>query len=404
MEVSEYFKQNRDYKVKNSNLNKVRTSEVMSDNNGNTTNINRKMPTNNSNRRDKTIVDTTKKLNANPGTIGMYKNVRTDNKKHDRYEEKSRKRMSYNTKMYNPDKLIANKYNPGEVGTSDNPPSDNPPSDNPPSDNPPSDNPPSDNPPSDNPPSDNPPSDNPPSDNPSSKWRPRRIDTSTPDGKIQENVRTAQGYLNKMTQTTFENLSSKFVEIAVMEHGNPPLPGQLKLLIDRIFEQALLQPTFCPMYSSLCEKIHKEMKIFRRVLLNKCQEEFEIVSVVTNDSMSESEKDYAKFKAKKRMLGNIKFIAELFKSGIIVEPVMYECFNHLLKDQDPDSPDEEQIEGLCKLMLNIGKILDANKNNKRFDNYIEQLKKIQNGKLSTRIKFLIDDVIDVRQNNWSPLK
>jgi len=235
-------------------------------------------------------------------------------------------------------------------------------------------------------------------------WRPKKIDTSTPDGMIQQNVRIAQGYLNKMSQVTFEALSEKFVYIAVMENGNPPLPGQLKILIDRIFEQALLQPTFCHMYSLLCEKIHKRMKSFRMVLLNKCQEEFELGTTDPHNDMDEIEKEDYRFKAKKRMLGNINFIAELFKTSVIVEPVMYECFNHLLKTQNRENPDEEQIEALCKLMLNVGKILDPDRINKRIDGYILQLKELQKCNVSPRIRFMIDDVVDISNKSWSSLR
>ena len=240
-------------------------------------------------------------------------------------------------------------------------------------------------------------------------WRPKRIDTSTPAGKIEYNVRTAQGYLNKMTQTTFDSLSDKFVEIAISEKGNVeknelPLPGQLKILIDRIFEQALLQPTFCPMYSSLCEKIHRDMKNFRMVLLTKCQEEFEMGSKLPDNVPSEELDGYL-FKAKKRMLGNIKFIGELYKSNIIVEPVMYECFNHLLRSQNTENLDEEQIEALCKLLLNIGKILDPSCTNTRINNCFEQMEILKTcDTLSPRVRFLIEDVIDIRNNNWTPLR
>lgn len=235
-------------------------------------------------------------------------------------------------------------------------------------------------------------------------WKPKRIDTSTPEGMIQQNVRLAQGYLNKMSHVTFESLSEKFVEIALMENGNPPLPGQLKILIDRIFEQALLQPTFCHMYSLLCEKIHKKMKIFRMVLLNKCQEEFELGTVERNNDMDEIEKEDHKFKTKKRMLSNINFIAELFKTNVIVEPVMYECFNHLLKNQTKENPDEEQIEAVCKLMINVGNIIDPDRVNKRIDGYILQLKDLQKCNVSARIRFMIDDLVDIRDNSWSSLR
>ena len=77
------------------------------------------------------------------------------------------------------------------------------------------------------------------------------------------------------------------------------------------------------------------------------------------------------------MLGNIKFIGELYKNDILVEPVMYECISRLL-DQDSKVPDEEQTEALCDLLINIGKILDTNKTKKRMNGYFIQIETLEN--------------------------
>jgi translation initiation factor 4G len=238
-------------------------------------------------------------------------------------------------------------------------------------------------------------------------WKPvrQRVDESTIEGKIEINVKEAQGYLNKMTLATFDVLSDKFATVAALEKGSPPLPGILKLLTDRIFEQALLQPTFCHMYAALCHKIHQEMKNFRMVLLNKCQEEFERGSKEPPDNLDSSERTVFIYKAKKRMLGNIKFIGELFKNNVLVEPVMYECFKHLLKEQTPDNPDEERIEALCELMTNIGKLMDHDKGKSRIDKYFLEIEQIQTGgNVSNRVRFMIEDIKDLRSNEWKSIR
>lgn len=61
----------------------------------------------------------------------------------------------------------------------------------------------------------------------------------------------------------------------------------------------------------------------------------------------------AKDKARRRSLGNIKFIGELFKLKMLTEVIMHDCIVKLLKNHD-----EESLECLCRLLSTIGKDLD----------------------------------------------
>lgn len=227
-------------------------------------------------------------------------------------------------------------------------------------------------------------------------WKPKSIDTSTDEGRIEFHTRAAQGHLNKMSPANFDRLSEKFLDIAKKDDD---LSGILKILINKIFEQALHQPSFCHIYANLCQIIHRNMKSFRRYLLMKCQDEFERDDE-TPDLEGEELTIY-QFKSKKRTLGNIKFIGELYKNDILVEPVMYECLNRLLRKQTPENPDEENIEALCDLMVNIGSSLDTEKNQEKIDNYFDDLRNIQKGgKVTARIRFMIEDLYDLRNNHW----
>jgi translation initiation factor 4G len=71
-----------------------------------------------------------------------------------------------------------------------------------------------------------------------------------------------------------------------------------------------------------------------------------------------------RFKAKKRMLGNIKFICELYKQKMLMEEIMHSCISRLLK-QDLLNPDEEQTEALCDFLVRIGKLLGENARKKK---------------------------------------
>jgi len=64
-------------------------------------------------------------------------------------------------------------------------------------------------------------------------------------------------------------------------------------------------------------------------------------------------------KIKRRMLGNIRFIGELFKKRMLSGKIMHRCVMSLLNNGDITHPDEEDIEALVKLLTTVGKTLEA---------------------------------------------
>lgn len=70
----------------------------------------------------------------------------------------------------------------------------------------------------------------------------------------------------------------------------------------------------------------------------------------------QEELEDAKDKARRRSIGNIKFIGELFKLKMLTEAIMHDCVVKLLKNHD-----EESLECLCRLLTTIGKDLDFEK-------------------------------------------
>ena len=63
---------------------------------------------------------------------------------------------------------------------------------------------------------------------------------------------------------------------------------------------------------------------------------------------------YEETKARRRSLGNIRFIGELFKLKMLTEGIMHDCLLKLLRQ----SNDEDSLECLCRLMTTVGKELD----------------------------------------------
>ncbi|RLM64959.1 hypothetical protein C2845_PM16G15390 [Panicum miliaceum] len=224
--------------------------------------------------------------------------------------------------------------------------------------------------------------------------------------------RQLKGILNKLTPQNFEKLFAQVKELNI--DNIVTLTG----VISQIFDKALMEPTFCEMYASFCFRLAGDLpnfvkddeKItFKRLLLNKCQEEFErgergqaeANKVAEEGGMkhSEGEREEKRIRARRRILGNIRLIGELYKKKMLTERIMHECINKLLGDYQ--NPDEEDLEALCKLMSTIGEMIDHPRAKVHMDIYFDLIQKLStNLKLSSRIRFILEDVIDLRKNKW----
>uniref|UniRef100_A0A1D1YZ85 Eukaryotic translation initiation factor 4G n=1 Tax=Anthurium amnicola TaxID=1678845 RepID=A0A1D1YZ85_9ARAE len=223
--------------------------------------------------------------------------------------------------------------------------------------------------------------------------------------------RKLKGILNKLTPQNFDRLFDKVKEV------NIDNAATLRGVISQIFDKALMEPTFCEMYANFCFHLagalpdfseDNEKITFKRLLLNKCQEEFERGEREQDEAnrdeegeikKSAEEREEKKIQARRRMLGNIRLIGELYKKKMLTERIMHECIKKLL-GQYPN-PDEEDIEALCKLMSTIGEMIDHSKAKEHMDAYFDMMMKLSsNQKLSSRVRFMLKDAIDLRKNKW----
>ncbi|KAL8119365.1 hypothetical protein AgCh_016765 [Apium graveolens] len=230
--------------------------------------------------------------------------------------------------------------------------------------------------------------------------------------KEQAKQRQLKGILNKLTPQNFERLFEQVKQV------NIDSAGTLTGVISQIFDKALMEPTFCEMYANFCDHLSGELpdfcedneKItFKRLLLNKCQEEFERGEREQEEAnrpeeegevkQSNEEREEKRVQARRRMLGNIRLIGELYKKKMLTERIMHECIKKLLGQYQ--NPDEEDVEALCKLMSTIGEMIDHPKAKVHIDAYFDMMAKLSNNmKLSSRVRFMLKDSIDLRKNKW----
>ncbi|XP_057318167.1 eukaryotic translation initiation factor 4 gamma 3-like isoform X3 [Microplitis mediator] len=261
-------------------------------------------------------------------------------------------------------------------------------------------------------------------------WKPARLKKdgeaiTEDDIKTQSLYKKVRSVLNKLTPQKFETLVN---QVRTLEIDSEE---KLQGVIDLVFEKAIDEPNFSVAYALMCKelaliKVASSQKKspqepdnnvnFRKLLLTRCQMEFEKntadeaerstkVKEIEECSDPDKKKDLvlalqnSDRLMRMKSVGNIRFIGELYKQEMLTANIMNKCIKHLL-----DNSDEDNIECLCKLLTTIGKIFELKANLSGYFNILSDLASNHKGnsKISSRVRFMIQDVIDLRRNNWIP--
>jgi len=114
-------------------------------------------------------------------------------------------------------------------------------------------------------------------------------------------------------------------------------------------------------------------------------------------------------KARRRSLGNIRFIGELYNLNMLTVKIMHGCVRRLLK-----TTDDESLECLCRLVTTVGQDFERQTNDlfkttpkekqgglTEIPVYFNEMKKIiANKTTSARVRFMMQDVVDLKNNQW----
>lgn len=248
---------------------------------------------------------------------------------------------------------------------------------------------------------------------------------------VQRKVKAA---LNKMTPEKFDKIADQILAIAAQSKDEAD-GRTLRQVIQLTFEKATDEAHWASMYAKFCKRMLETMSpeikdesitdkngnivsggnLFRKYLLNRCQEEFERgwkmdlpekpegerEDAKTEEAAMLSDEYYVAATAKRRGLGLVQFIGELYKLSMLTERIMHECVKKLV--DYTGIPDEAEIESLTKLLKTIGSNLDSTEKGKpMMDVYFQRIQSmIDTPELPSRLRFMLMDIIDLRKKRWA---
>lgn len=239
------------------------------------------------------------------------------------------------------------------------------------------------------------------------------VDTETVDDE--KITRKACSILNKLTVEKFDSLFEQLATCGIRK------PEHLEMLMCEVFNKATTQHHFIPMYADLCVRLEQDSRIcsvveaagqqhsFRRLLLNQCQLSFEklLQPGEIQEASKSKDADFDDFageyalKRKQQALGNIKLIGQLLVHGIVNSRLLVECSEELLHSRGTCP---EALESLAALLTVAGKQFDTKNypyHPQLLDVFSSMRKLSKDKSTQARVRFLLRDVLDVRDAGWS---
>ncbi|XP_050745059.1 eukaryotic translation initiation factor 4 gamma 1 isoform X2 [Drosophila biarmipes] len=245
-------------------------------------------------------------------------------------------------------------------------------------------------------------------------------------------LKKVRGILNKLTPDNFDVLLK---EMSSIKMDNEAKMTNVMLLI---FEKTISEPNFAPTYARFCKVLFHEIKaenksLFTSSLITRIQHEFESNVNDANakakklqptmDRISQcsdparktelrAEMEDLEYQFRRRAWGTVRFIGELFKLQSLTSDRVLNCVESLLEHGC-----EEKLEYMCKLLTTVGHLLEASLPEQyqlrdRIEKIFRRIQDIINRsrgtshrgqvqiKISSRVRFMMQDVLDLRLRNW----
>ena len=250
--------------------------------------------------------------------------------------------------------------------------------------------------------------------------------------------------LNKLSLELFDDITDELITLANQSKWETDA-NALKMTVRLTFAKATDEPHWSSMYAKFCQKLvstvdksiysedypipnansenqyYTGTNLAYRLLVTRCQSEYEkgwSTDLPVNEDGSPIEPElmsdeyYALAAQKRRGLGLVRFIGELYRLNLIKFRVIVGCIRILTtepekedkpkttKSNEPYLPQEDTLETLNQFMLTVGQPLEEDVPS--CVEYAFQCIKsyIDNPAIGSRIKYKFLDLIDLRKARW----
>ncbi|KAK7196577.1 Eukaryotic translation initiation factor 4 gamma type 1 [Novymonas esmeraldas] len=230
--------------------------------------------------------------------------------------------------------------------------------------------------------------------------------------------------LSRITPQKYGDLLEELVQLPLRQADETELHEIVMVFFDKAVQEPEYSELYARLFSELCGMKESERELeaelrdrlfctrVSRELLRTCDEEFrrpieltadEKVDRTTGTPYSEEEVDMKRMRLKNRLVGNIKFVGELFKINIVTESVVEDMFKLLVGGFDPSNPVEREdyvFEVFATLIRTVGPTL-KDRRQQVLARYLGVAKAVEVSHPRLRIRFLMMNLSDLnKQKGW----
>eukprot|EP00930_Biecheleria_cincta_P026518 TRINITY_DN18686_c0_g1_i1.p1 TRINITY_DN18686_c0_g1~~TRINITY_DN18686_c0_g1_i1.p1 ORF type:complete len:356 (-),score=74.36 TRINITY_DN18686_c0_g1_i1:284-1351(-) len=224
--------------------------------------------------------------------------------------------------------------------------------------------------------------------------------------EAEKTERQIKSILNKLTLEKFDILY-----VQLLDHCKVPDQAVRASVIDviarELFKKATMQHNFIKLYADVCSRLEADLKKnklevnFRRTLLDQCQQSFSLYlqPPVIDEGLGYDEHYEELVKYKTKMIGNVRFIGHLLKSGMLAAKILFTCTEELVSIGS-----NEALETLCAFLETVGATFDKADwaGYERLRSLFLQVELFsRDSQKSARIRYLLKDLLDKRKANWT---
>lgn len=233
--------------------------------------------------------------------------------------------------------------------------------------------------------------------------------------------------LSRITPQKYTDLLDELLQLPLRQMDETELHDVVRVFFDKAVQEPEFSEIYARLFSELCLMKESERELeaelrdrlfcnrINRELLHTCDEEFrrpieltpdERVNRTTGTPYSEEEIDLKRMRLKNRLVGNIKFVGELFKLSLVTERVVDDIFHLLMGDFDRSNPtvrEDYVFEVFSTLVRTTGDALKERKPS-TLTRYLGVAKTVEHVHPRNRIRFLMMDLSDINTKmGWVPI-